>query len=598
MIRPKGINALTRSRAPLWLILWMAGQEARLIWQDHDGFAVLERPLVDRARGGGLLLVAARWADRHWQTTAPFAIPLVLLLTSAACVPLRAYVAAIVLAIGAMLAVLVGMIGVVVRQGYELVRTFVRPRSEEDDAVVNLPYESWSLPLCHQTRDSRVDGFPGLIRLRLRLLIQHEVRDAAAELGGTVNQVPVSAVIVCLLDGATTPAMARRLAEASAAPASDRVAFMAASPTPGEPGKRWYDSGSFLPLYLSGMAVVIVVIAMFVPSVERGACEPGSCAGRPVEFESALRWLLQRVLLNDPPGLSPQTTQVWVLGWLVSVMALVSLPIAYLATKHSIAAYKRRTRRFLERHGDVTKKTRILLLVANTEERDAVLAAATADGRQAEAWPLKPHAVRKLPSIANTETFLYRCEQGVLGPGSAMLATSELIRQLQPSYVILVGICYGLRPDYQNFCDILVPTQVRVMDHRRIENGVEYVVGDRVSPSITLSSSIDVAEYGWTGSKVYYGPMLSMNSVINDQATMDALRDSNPGAIGGDMETGGVYAAAAQAGVDWIAIKAISDFGADRDYAYQDKAASTAAAFVLRLIAAGGLDEPPTRVVP
>jgi nucleoside phosphorylase len=141
----------------------------------------------------------------------------------------------------------------------------------------------------------------------------------------------------------------------------------------------------------------------------------------------------------------------------------------------------------------------------------------------------------------------------------------------------------------------MVATQVRVMDQKRVHSGVEFVVGDRVAPSVTLGSRTDAAVTGWTGPKVRFGPMLAMNTLVDDQELRDHLKLTNPDAIGGEMEAGGVYAAAAKAGVDWIAIKAICDWGVDKTYEHQAPAAKAAAEFVIRIISQGGLDEPPTR---
>ncbi|GAA0395143.1 hypothetical protein Acor_64850 [Acrocarpospora corrugata] len=575
------------------MILWIAGRESRLVWQDLDGFALLERPLVQRQRGGGLLVSTLRLADRRWEFLALFTIPALFLLASVAMIPFRAYLIALGLVAAGLTALVVMMAGLPIRQAYILIRGFLGYQSAEENVVGNLPFEHWWMPLCHQCVPERVDTMPDQVRMRLSRLIRGEVQDAAALLGARADRAQVTEVLVCLLDGATSPDLRAALVKATAAPASDRVALIAGSATPEESQRKFAESGGFLPLYLLGVLVAVLAESTLVPGFEQEACAPDPCRGRPDDFGSAFRWLLQRLLLSDPNGLSPLSFKAWTFGWLTSLLGLVLIPVAILSFKQFVAAQRKAKADFQRRHG-VTSHTRVLILVATRREVAAVISAATKDGREAEQWHLTHHTVFKLGVISSAEVFLCRCEQGALGPGAATLATQSLIDQVRPSYVILTGIGYGLKDDHE-LCDIMVATQVRVMDQKRVQNGAEFVVGDRVSPSVTLGSRADAAATGWTGPDIHFGPMLAMNTLVNDKTLRDHLKTTNPDAIGGEMEAGGVYAAAAKAGVDWIAIKSICDWGVEKNDEHQAPAAKAAAEFVIRMVDQGGLNEPPSR---
>ncbi len=54
-----------------------------------------------------------------------------------------------------------------------------------------------------------------------------------------------------------------------------------------------------------------------------------------------------------------------------------------------------------------------------------------------------------------------------------------------------------------------------------------------------------------------------------------------------------MYATAAHAKVDWIVVRAISDFGFGKTDAFHERAARNAAAFVIRAAELGFLDEAP-----
>ncbi|MDH2430325.1 hypothetical protein [Sphaerisporangium sp. TRM90804] len=549
---------------------------------------------MDRARGGGVLISTLRLIDRRWELLM-LAVPpgcMSLAALTLALSPLRAYPAAISLGVLAMVYVTTVMAGVVLRQGFSLVRSFLGRQSAEENAVGNLPFEHWWMPLCHQARPARVDGFPQQIRLRLSRLIRREVEDAAALRGGRADRAPVTEVLVCLLDGATSAEVREAIARSTEVPASERIALIASSPTPEKPRRRFTESGGFLLVYVAGMVAVVLAEAALVPGWERAACGAVACAGRPDDYMSAVRWLLQRLLLSDPEGLSPQSYQAWTLGWLTSLVGLLLVPVTALSIRQLVTAQRREKLERDRRHG-VTSHTRVLIMVATRREVTAVIAAAAKDGEELQDWHMEHHTVHKLGILSSAEVYVHRCEQGALGPSAAMLTAQSLIEQIRPAYVILTGIAYGLKKGEQSPCDIMVATQVRIMDQKRVRDGEEFVTGDRGATSVTLRSRADATATSWTGPPVHFGPMLAMNTLVNDEELIAHLQRTNPDAIGGDMEAGGVYAAATKAGVDWIAIKAICDWGMKKTDKYQKDAAKSSAEFVIRMISRGGLDEPP-----
>jgi nucleoside phosphorylase len=90
---------------------------------------------------------------------------------------------------------------------------------------------------------------------------------------------------------------------------------------------------------------------------------------------------------------------------------------------------------------------------------------------------------------------------------------------------------------------------------------------------------------------VHIGLMLSGEKLIADEKLRSRLQKMEPEAIGGDMEGVGLYAAASEAKVDWILVKAICDWAdGSKNDAAQPLAARNAADFVRHVIELGGWD--------
>jgi nucleoside phosphorylase len=256
---------------------------------------------------------------------------------------------------------------------------------------------------------------------------------------------------------------------------------------------------------------------------------------------------------------------------------------------------------FKERVARVTTKSRVLIMVASALENRAMLAAVAAvNGVTPRPWYGGPHTVFRLGTVSAAEVLVTHCGQGSLGPGASTLTAQSVLDQVRPDYLILAGIGYGLMPDEQHLGDVMVSTQMRVMDHKEVIDvpvpgglPAEFQRGPRPDASVTLVDRARTAEVlGWHGPTVHFGPMLAMNVRVSSQILHRRLRESDPDAIGGEMEGSGIYAAGAKGKVDWIVIKGISDWG-NRD-GNARKAARSAARFVVHMIESSGLNAPPS----
>jgi len=181
-----------------------------------------------------------------------------------------------------------------------------------------------------------------------------------------------------------------------------------------------------------------------------------------------------------------------------------------------------------------------------------------------------------------------------------------------------VGIAGGARDKggYLRLGDVLVPEQVVGYELAKVhDTGPErrYEVYRPAPELIEAAKSVTPAEWaltvavprpdgesGRTLPRVHFGPVLSGEKVIADEALMASLRVGWPKAVGVEMEGLGVALASYRGGPGFLLVKAVCDF-ADRtkDDAWHPYAAEAAARFAVALIARlGPAGKPESRPQP
>ncbi|WP_327728900.1 hypothetical protein OG250_22465 [Streptomyces sp. NBC_00487] len=593
----RGISSLLRARGPLTVLLYVAAREGRLVWQGERGFMVLEPPLLisRRFHGAGVGLRLLRLVDRHWQTLLFAGPPTLALAVAASLLPFPgARLAVLLLALAAVAHVAVLMAAQVVTSGWALWRSFGTAGAGPRAVAESLAGRHWTVPLCHQEDVHRTDELLRRTTGRLSTLVAVHAEAAAADLGFRVQRGDSAETLVVLRRGITTEAV-RRCLDAHDDKAGDPVEVLVLHPpsTASDPSDRRVVSGSFLLWYVSGAAVSVLVGAQLVVGWERAEC-PGECPGRPVTYTSALRWLSHRLLLTEPDGLSPATAQTQTIGWLLGLMALMAVPVTYVAVRQQAKALRIAT----EPHRRLNRRmmpTKLLLVVATSDERDAVFrSVAAVNGTGPERRRLGDHTAFALGRISEVDLYVVQSEQASGGPSGSALVVSSVLDHLAPDFLVAVGICCGTRPERQELGHILVSTQLRMMDHRRVgdADGEPLVVlrGDKVSASPVLLDRLRAAEIDWTGAKVHFGLMLSSSVLIDFAPLRDRMVEEERDALGAEMEGGGIHAAAARRHVPWIVVKAVSDWGAGKTDDAQVPAARNAADFVTHMVRGGALD--------
>jgi hypothetical protein len=333
-MRPRGVSGLYSSRAPLTLQLLLAAQQARLAWWSPQIFALLELPTNHSAQGGSRWL---RWLNRWWDPLM-FAVPPVVLLGAAALLALPPDAARwrLITALVCVLAVLgfvaLLMTAVAVRGFLSLYRTLILGRSKEvtDSGIGQVLASHWSMPLCQLPEtdtDSITTGVLDAVQRRV-------AEQVAASSDGRHESVDV----LCPEHGITSAdgrAALRRDRRVSLFTQDPPVLVIRLDPTiplslPPAPAKVAGRLLLAIPWLVSGMAVVIAILAQFVASWEGEECarkhperQLAGCADQPTTYGDALYWLLNRLSGGDPEGLGAHSTYARSIGLLVTLMSVV-----------------------------------------------------------------------------------------------------------------------------------------------------------------------------------------------------------------------------------------------------------------------------------
>lgn len=245
----------------------------------------------------------------------------------------------------------------------------------------------------------------------------------------------------------------------------------------------------------------------------------------------------------------------------------------------------------------------VLLVTATSKEARAVFDICKNERRLG--FSARHHPYHDLGLIGNARVgLMLQSSIGAGGLGGARFTISEGIQALHPSAVIMVGVACGLKPGEQRIGDILVSE--RLADYEPQKIGTEqqtleatlYQRGERVSaPPLILSYFkngqllLDFANWPQTPN-IFFGLILSGDKLLDNLAVRENLLGKEPEAIGLEMEGVGLYEAATSAHVNWLLVKAISDWGdgkkAERKEQFQQLAAENAARFTLEIIAQGG----------
>ncbi|MDC3378666.1 hypothetical protein OAX78_00100 [Planctomycetota bacterium] len=198
---------------------------------------------------------------------------------------------------------------------------------------------------------------------------------------------------------------------------------------------------------------------------------------------------------------------------------------------------------------------------------------------------------------------LYRCvltspnETGAGGPEGAGQHFRDALQAWRPHAAIMPGIAFGNpKAKRLQLHDVVVASQLHRYDRVKLSDG------SPLSPPLVSSATLrnrakqcpwtaPPREKGQTGRSPRERAMISGEAYVDNVEDRDRVFASFPDAEAGEMEGVGLAAAAERERVDWLVVKAISDWGDGKgDSKDRGRAAKNACSFVASLLGAPGLE--------
>jgi nucleoside phosphorylase len=232
---------------------------------------------------------------------------------------------------------------------------------------------------------------------------------------------------------------------------------------------------------------------------------------------------------------------------------------------------------------ELSTRKKILLITATLTELKLLRDVVTEKGIAINRFTSGTHTYFNFELGAN-DVYVFKSEMGSVGSGGSIIAISEAISIIDPDFLIMVGIAFGLKQGKQSVGDILVSRQLWSYEPAKLIDGHEIPRGDKVTASTLLLDRFQISSLDWDKSNVEFGLIVSGEKLVNSKEHVDKLLRSEPEAIGGEMEGTGLLSVCEHEKKHWILVKAICDWGYEKTGDYQELAACNAMEYVLQTI--------------
>jgi nucleoside phosphorylase len=177
--------------------------------------------------------------------------------------------------------------------------------------------------------------------------------------------------------------------------------------------------------------------------------------------------------------------------------------------------------------------------------------------------------------------YIVQSEMGISGTGSIISTINKIHTYLKPEKIIMVGIAFGINEENQKIGDVLVSKQVWSYEPSKKAETEIISRGDKIPASNFLLQLFRSTELTHNVD-VHFGLIASGEKLINSKEFIAELKLKEKELIGGDMEAAGLASVCTEKKIEWIIIKAICDWGHDKNSHYQVKAADNACDFLMK----------------
>jgi len=202
-------------------------------------------------------------------------------------------------------------------------------------------------------------------------------------------------------------------------------------------------------------------------------------------------------------------------------------------------------------------------------------------------------------------TAMFKSTMGPGGPSGATLGANSALQIWEPKALIMVGIAFGADREKHGVGDILLAETVQLYDPERIGQTVVPRGANTSTGPLLFNRFENAPEWKFerpdkTFAQLHKGKLLSGSKLLDNAAEKKALVSRYPGAIGGEMEAAGIWAAATRNQTEWAIVKAVCDWADGKKHKdYQEMAAASAVSLCLKVLASphalDGLHPPGTR---
>lgn len=170
-------------------------------------------------------------------------------------------------------------------------------------------------------------------------------------------------------------------------------------------------------------------------------------------------------------------------------------------------------------------------------------------------------------------------EMGSRGRDTVPQRLPLLIRSLKPTFVIELGICFGLKDDFPigsvGICQHSADYELQKVNEHEISNRTRTIQSDSaIYAKLINHSTSRIFDFKISGAVYACG-----DKVVNSSALKNKILSSIPDAKCGDMESYPFGIACQNAGVPWALIKGSSDDGVNKGDEFQVAAARNSVTF-------------------
>lgn len=184
-------------------------------------------------------------------------------------------------------------------------------------------------------------------------------------------------------------------------------------------------------------------------------------------------------------------------------------------------------------------------------------------------------------TLDEKKIFLARTDMGAL---NAAHTIDVLNRTINPDFVIVGGICVGLRKKEQKLAQLLISKQIHDYDLQKVANGNRILRGTTIPANRYLYDKCILECYDMPDDEYDEGLIISANILVNDREMINQMVKDKPDAIGYEMEGAGISYICNIFNNRWIMIKGISDWGFKKGNSHQQEAALKSYEFIFKLI--------------